>query len=111
MGITHSLDLLSSFGLLSLTAPTKVSAIQTSIKELEEKRAYYDVLPRAPKKTEPANGELTTGASTDNVAKKEKKSKEKKNKKNVAPSMESSDLFPTLPGSKSPKAPVAAALS
>mmetsp|Transcript_10041 Transcript_10041/g.11525 ORF Transcript_10041/g.11525 Transcript_10041/m.11525 type:complete len:537 (-) Transcript_10041:215-1825(-) len=86
--LTHSVDLLGSFELLSLEAPTKVTEIPSAIDALKEKRAYYDVLPRAPKKNEDAEG----------------KKKGKSKKTTAAPSVESSDLFPIIPGSKSPKA-------
>ena len=121
--ISHSLDLLGSFGvsshraareclnlnlcaqLLSLKAPVKVSEIPDSIKDLKEKRAYYDVLPRAPKKTgaNKNSGDSGDAAEGGTETKKPKAAKSKK-KKVTAPSVESDDLFPVLPGSRSPKA-------
>jgi len=102
--LTHSVDFLSSFELLSLEAPMKVTDIPASIEQLNEKRAYYDVLPRAPKKGITESDEIE-GSDVSN----KKKPKVQKKKKASAPSVESSDLFPTLPGSKSPKTVPAAA--
>lgn len=85
----------------------KVAEIPDSIKELEEKRAYYDVLPRAPKKTSSGNdnggGGGESGATSTQTSKQPKTTKGKK-KKVAAPSVESDDLFPVLPGSRSPRA-------
>merc|ERR1712227_816615 len=67
--LTHTVDFMSSFSLLKLDPPMKVQEIGNSIEKLKEKRAYYDVLPRAPKKTKGklsnANGNANGGAEKD----------------------------------------------
>ncbi|GBG25144.1 Hypothetical Protein FCC1311_013612 [Hondaea fermentalgiana] len=93
-----SLDMLGSFSLLSLTAPGKPEDIPKSIDELKEKRAYYDVLPRAPKKkAEKAATEEAAPAATESA---DNAGKKKGGKKTVAPPVDSSELFPSLPGAK-----------
>ena len=47
--LVHTLDTLNSFALLSLIPPSNEGEIDASVNQLKEKRAYYDVLPRAPK--------------------------------------------------------------
>jgi len=93
--LMHPLDLLQSFAFLELSAPAKSEDIPASIKALEEKRAHFDVLPRAPRKKR--------GEEAETEEDKAKKDPKKKSKKPAAPSVESSELFPVLPGSKEPK--------
>lgn len=99
--LMHSLDLLGSFSLLSLQAPSKSEDIPGSIEELKAKRAYYDVLPRAPKQKE---AEAAAPAADEDSSSAKKKS----SKKVSAPAVDSSELFPTLPGSKPTTTPLAA---
>mmetsp|Transcript_39646 Transcript_39646/g.64296 ORF Transcript_39646/g.64296 Transcript_39646/m.64296 type:complete len:514 (+) Transcript_39646:418-1959(+) len=97
--LTHSLDLIASFSLLSLTAPARKEDVDACIKALEEKRAYYDVLPRASKKKAGDAKPATGGENAEKTAPKQTASKKKKA---AAPSVDNSELFPILPGSKSP---------
>jgi len=98
--LTHSLDLLGSFSLLGLAAPVKLDEVPASIIELQEKKAYYDVLPRGPKKSAASKNE-------ESDSKPAKSNKKKTGGK--APSVDNSELFPTLPGSKSPAVPAVGA--
>jgi len=98
--LTHSIDLLGSFSLLGLQAPTKIEDVPASIKELQDKRAHYDVLPRAPRKKK-----TEEGAGQEEKREQPQDKKKKSGKKAAAPQVDSSELFPELPGSKSTKPP------
>ena len=109
--LTHSIDTMNSFALLSLIPPSNEAGIEVSITQLKEKRAYYDVLPRAPKKasvpTPETNGEkkATVDAAAAPIVEplETKKSNKKSHASNLnapPPSVQDSSLFPHLPGSK-----------
>mmetsp|Transcript_19821 Transcript_19821/g.36752 ORF Transcript_19821/g.36752 Transcript_19821/m.36752 type:complete len:590 (-) Transcript_19821:160-1929(-) len=103
--LAHNLDLLQSFSMLELSAPTKAVEIPDAITALKEKRAYYDVLPRAPRKKRGEAADTDAASKSTDAAPTEKKTNNKKkgNAKTKAPSVDSSELFPVLPGSKSPQ--------
>ena len=84
-GITHAPNTINSFSMLDLSAPIKMEDIPASIKQLQEKRAYYDVLPRAPKQKKAEQAKPA--------------SKPARPEPLEAPG---EDSFPVLPGSKSP---------
>ena len=91
--LRHTTDLISSFSLLSLTPPANSLGVEASVAELEEKRAYYDTLPRAPK-----------GA-------KQQKKKKSKPSKPERKNETSDERFPELPKSVTPKTSGAAIIN
>jgi hypothetical protein len=109
--LAHTIDTLNSFSLLSLIPPSTEAGIEASIAQLKEKRAYYDVLPRAPKKptaavsapeSAAANGEKKAAEPSEGEPSEvaAKKSSKKTNPNAPPPSVQDSSLFPHLPGSK-----------
>jgi len=97
--LTHSIDTLNSFASLQLIPPSAESGIDASIAEVKEKRAYFDVLPRAPKTQ---SVETTDQKPKDEVVVEPKKSQKKgpPSTPSSAPSVQDSALFPHLPGAK-----------
>merc|ERR1712107_799417 len=91
--LIHPMDILQSFALLKINAPTKLDGATETLKATEEKRAYYDVLPRQTK----AEKEVAAAA-----AKGKKNPKEKATKNPTKVNVANDELFPTLPGAKSP---------
>lgn len=113
--MAHSLDTMHSFGLLGLIPPTTEAGIEASITQLKEKRAHYDVLPRAPKKAaataktnaseadeeKKVEASIATDGGEKDTGKRSQKSKSGNSNANTPPpSVEDSSLFPHLPGSK-----------
>jgi uncharacterized coiled-coil DUF342 family protein len=101
--LAHSVDTINSFGLVSLIPPSTEAGIEASIAELKAKRAYYDVLPRAPKAA-PVEVSNTTEkkpeASPSQPVEARKSSKKSERSGDAPPSVQDSSLFPHLPGSK-----------
>lgn len=117
-----SLDLIENFASLSLSAPKSQGDIDASIVQLKEKRAYYDVLPRAqksasksapksktpeparvadaPAAVEEAVAEVAADDEQEPAAKAAKSESKKTKSSSRAPSVQDSSLFPQLPGAK-----------
>jgi hypothetical protein len=121
--LTVPLDLLQSFALLELAPPSKLEDVPAVVKAVQAKRDYFDVLPRAPRKkkgqahAQPAHDTADAPGAPDQAQQdtstqpqqqqqrqqQQQQQQARKGGNSPAVDVDSAELFPSIPGSKSPK--------
>jgi len=97
-GITHALDTLESFSMLSLDPPVVKSTVPASIEAIKAKKKWYSEQPRG--------SVPRAGKSEEDTEKKPAANGKKKNQKKQDFNAMEEELFPSLPGAKPVEAPV-----